>query len=79
MPLIIPLKAPPRYDLKKPLAQWLDGPLDEGSPMEYISLRPEIRSIDCQKDLTRLTALRNCLSGAITKSEAHRHALDEFA
>jgi hypothetical protein len=78
MPLIIPLKAPPRYDLKEPLSQWLDGPHDEGSPMEYVCTRPKLRSIDCQKDLTRLAAVRNSLSGAITKSEAHRHALDEF-
>lgn len=47
--------------------------------MQYMSERPNLRSIDCHHDLTRLAALRNCLSDAITKSEAHKYALDEFA
>ena len=81
MPLIIPLKASPRYDLKEPLIIWLDGSSgDSGvSPMKYVSLKPNFRSVDCQKDLTRLSSLRNCLSNAITKAQSHKHALDEFA
>jgi hypothetical protein len=47
--------------------------------MDFASLKPNFHSVDCQKELTRLTSLRNCLCDAITKSESHKHALDEFA
>jgi BRO1-like domain len=47
--------------------------------MDFVSLKPNFHSIDCQKELTRLTSLRNCLCDAITKNESHRHAIDEFA
>jgi hypothetical protein len=47
--------------------------------MEYVSLKPNLNSIDCRKELTRLTSLRNCISDSITKSEAHKHAIDDMA
>jgi BRO1-like domain len=68
-----------RYDLKEPLTRWLDGSSQPGSPMEYVALKPRFRSQQCQKELTRLASLRKCLSDAITKSESHKHALDDFA
>ena len=90
MPFVIPLKALTRYDLKAPLTKWLDGASPSNtsldsvaavciSPMEYVSLKPNFHSVDCQKELTRLTSLRNCLSDAIPKAESHKHALDDFA
>jgi hypothetical protein len=79
MNLIIPLKPLERYDLKEPLTRWLDGSSLPSSPMAYVSLKPRFRSHQCHKELTRLASLRICLSDAITKSESHKHALDDFA
>lgn len=81
MPLIIPLKSSPRYDVKAPLTEWLDTPFssDPVSPLEYVCVKPKFHSVDCQKELKRFSALRNCLSDSITKPESHKHAMDEFA
>ena len=81
MLLIIPLKAPTRYDLQSPLVEWLDGPKEgtPADPMEYVSLKPSFASFQCRKDLKRLASLRNCLSDAITKAHSHKHALDDEA
>jgi len=70
-----------RYDVKKPLGEWLDGPVtgQVANPMQVVALKPNFTSRDCQKELQRLASLRNCLADAIPKFNAHRNALDDFA
>ena len=82
MVFIIPLKAPLKVDIKKPLVDWLDEPPDYeafANPLAFVCVKPSFTSADCLKEITRLASLRNCLADAITKSSSHRHALDEFA
>eukprot|EP00548_Thalassiothrix_antarctica_P001827 CAMPEP_0194142142 /NCGR_PEP_ID=MMETSP0152-20130528/11464_1 /TAXON_ID=1049557 /ORGANISM="Thalassiothrix antarctica, Strain L6-D1" /LENGTH=376 /DNA_ID=CAMNT_0038841011 /DNA_START=21 /DNA_END=1151 /DNA_ORIENTATION=- len=79
MSIIIPLRTPERYDLKEPLALWLDEPVqvsDLISPEEFTCLKPDFHSTDCMKELKRLAAVRNCISESILKSEAHGHAVE---
>lgn len=80
--LIIPLKCAPRYDLREPLAQWLDGgdsSSPAANPLGFVTLRPDFKSTDCRQELVRLASLRNCLSESIAKPNSHKVALEEMA
>jgi BRO1-like domain len=79
--LIIPLKCPPRYDLREPLARWLDGgpPGTVTNPLEFVHLRPDFKSCDCHDEIIRLASIRNCLSDSIAKPLSHKVALEDFA
>ena len=80
--LIIPLKCSPRYDLREPLARWLDGNSSTdvvANPLALISLRPDFKSHDCRQELIRLASLRNCLSDSIMKPTSHKVAVEEMA
>lgn len=79
MALVIPLKKPIKYDLKGPLTSWLDEPSDGNGHSESIYPKPKYRSYECMKELKRLASVRNCLSESILKSDAHKHAIDDFA
>lgn len=80
--LVIPLKCSPRYDLREPLARWLDGNSSTdnvANPLALISLRPDFKSHECRQELIRLASLRNCLSDSIMKPTSHKVSLEEMA
>jgi hypothetical protein len=77
--LVIPLKCAPRYDLREPIAQWLDRDTALADPLELVHLRPDFKSCDCRDDIVRLASIRNCLSASIVKPLSHKVALEEFA
>jgi len=78
--LVIPLKCSPRYDLRDPLAQWLDGTAaTPANPLTPVHLRPDFKSRDCRQELVRLASLRNCLSESIAKPNSHKVALEDMA
>ena len=78
--LVIPLKCTPRYDLREPLAKWLDGdPAFPANPLTLTVLRPEFKSCACRQELIRLASLRNCLSDSIAKPNSHKVALEDMA
>ena len=66
MLIIIPLKTSKQYDIRAPLATWVD------------SSNPYITSVrdDLRDDLVRLSSLRNCLTaGSICTAYAHSAAI----
>jgi hypothetical protein len=68
--LLFPVKVPPRYDLVKPLASWLDNSelqteFKGDDPMQFVLPKPEYSSTACRSELLRLAALRNCLSESL--------------
>lgn len=82
--LVIPLKCPPRFDLREPLAKWLDGGSSScndspANPLAMTILRPDFKSCSCRDELVRLASLRNCLSESIAKPNSHKVALEEMA
>jgi hypothetical protein len=77
--LVIPLKCAPRYDLREPLALWLDRDPTPANPLELVHPRPDFKSCNCRDDIVRLASIRNCLSASITKPLSHKVALEEFA
>jgi hypothetical protein len=84
--LVIPLKAMTRFDVMAPLAEWLDSDQQVGfdhlkpaNPLQFIVPKPDFKSVDCRKDLLRLSSIRNCLADAIPRSNSHKNALEESA
>uniref|UniRef100_A0A7S0B0Q7 BRO1 domain-containing protein n=1 Tax=Minutocellus polymorphus TaxID=265543 RepID=A0A7S0B0Q7_9STRA len=64
MLIIIPLKTSKQYDIRAPLATWVD------------SSNPYITSEHVRDDLVRLSSLRNCLTaGSICTAYAHSAAI----
>lgn len=78
--LVIPLKCTSRYDLRDPLAKFLDGdPAVPANPLTQVCLKPDFKSHQVRQELVRLASLRNCLSDSIAKPNSHKVALEDMA
>jgi BRO1-like domain len=85
--LILPLKVGVRYDLSAALARWLDNGTTSFAagtsscnhtmmnPLQFILPKPDFTSGQCRMELLRLQGLRNCLTDALLKPDAHTSAL----
>ena len=78
--LVIPLKVPPRFDVIAPLSRWLDDGTQQvgfqvANPLQLVVPKPDFKSYQCQKELKRLAALRNCLSESLMDS--HMSAIQD--
>jgi len=90
--LVLPLKGGNRTDIHNQLATWLDNDdshqsfsnngnnsIKPTNPLQFVTPKPAFNSTQCRKDLVRLSAVRNCLVDAVTKSNSHKNAMRDNA